>query len=89
MISNDRLDALAGDFIMNGFASVGELTEMAKELQAYRQAFSEPVAWEYVEKQQCNIGSPIHTYKLSEEKPEPHFNIFEVEALYRKPTIPE
>lgn len=65
------------------------IAEALFELEAYRQAFSEPVAWEYVEKQECNIGSPIHTYKLSEEKPEPHFNIFEVEALYRKPAIPE
>lgn len=86
MISDEMLANLAaGDTVFIRTDGV----EMAKELLAYRKAFSEPVAWEYVEKQQCNIGSPIHTYKLSEEKPEPHFNIFEVEALYRKPTIPE
>lgn len=85
MISDEMLNK----FIENPSDYAPTVIAMAKELLAYRQAFSEPVAWEYVEKQQCNIGSPIHTYKLSEEKPEPHFNIFEVEALYRKPTIPE
>lgn len=85
MISDDELNML----IECPSAFSPALVDMAKELQAYRRAFSEPVAWEYVEKQECNIGSPIHTYKLSEEKPEPHFNIFEVEALYRRPSIPE
>lgn len=85
MISDDDLRRIAED----DHVHCGDASAMAKELLAYRQAFSEPVAWEYVEKQECNIGSPIHTYKLSEEKPEPHFNILEVEALYRKPTIPE
>lgn len=87
MISDERIDELASDNVIC-VVSWDERIAMAREIQAYRQALSEPVAWEYVEKQECNIGSPIHTYKLSEEKPEPHFNIFEVEALYRKPGIP-
>lgn len=87
MISDEELHEIACED--EGSDVQFQTSIMAREILAYRKAFSEPVAWEYVEKQECNIGSPIHTYKLSEEKPEPHFNIFEVEALYRKPTIPE
>lgn len=86
MISDGELRQMIHEGEELGYSTI---VEALVEFEAYRKAFSEPVAWEYVEKQECNIGSPIHTYKLSEEKPEPHFNIFEVEALYRKPTIPE
>lgn len=82
MISYGELMQMIREGEILGYSTI---VEALVELEAYRRALSEPVAWEYVEKQECNIGSPIHTYKLSEEKPEPHFNIFEVEALYRKP----
>ncbi len=35
-ISDERLKELAGDFIMNGFANVGECTEIARELLSLR-----------------------------------------------------
>lgn len=51
-ISDERLKELAGDFIMNGFANVGECTEIARELLSLRAqlaelAKQEPVAVKY------------------------------------------
>lgn len=71
MISNERLEELAGDFILNGFATVGECTEIARELLALRKAFSEPVLWEVK-------GLYCHTYNEAkslypDREPDPLF----------------
>lgn len=49
-ISHERLKELAGDFIMNGFANVGECTEIARELLSLRAQLEEldkqmPIGW--------------------------------------------
>lgn len=45
MISDERIDELASDNVIC-VVSWDERIAMAREIQAYRQAFSEPVAWE-------------------------------------------
>ncbi|PWW13654.1 hypothetical protein [Pantoea sp. AG702] len=73
MISDERLDRILG---LNDCYSPEEMKEMAKEILAYRQAFSEPYAYEVK-------GILCHTLEEAEiyvGKPDP---------LFTKPTIPE
>lgn len=80
MISNDRIDELASDNVIC-VVSWDERIAMAREIQAYRKAFSEPVAYEW----KTNTG-----FGVSKEIPKiPDDCYISVIGLYRKPTIPE
>lgn len=61
-----------------GHADAEILRSMAKELQAYRKAFSEPVASVYFDSYYGYQASFANPTKLNNG-----------EFLYRKPTIPE
>lgn len=74
MISDDELNML----IECPSAFSPALVDMAKELQAYRQAFSEPVGKVYFD---SYYGAQVSLDKLN--------NLADGEVLYRKPIIPK
>lgn len=77
MISDERLEKIARGL---EWPLTGEAAEMAKELQAYRQTFSEPVAYE------TSDGRMLIFADSPNMLPEDKSNLT---PLYRKPTIPE
>lgn len=80
MISDDKLNM----FIEDPEAFPPALVEMAKELLAYRQAFSDPAAWRH------NDGPFGKVATCSQKVGELWVSEgFDVTPLYRKPTIPE
>lgn len=74
MISDERLGQIAKPGVFS-IAKTCESEEMAKELLAYRQAFSEPYAYEVK-------GILCHTLEEAE------IYVGEPEPLLAKPTIP-
>lgn len=76
MISDARIDELASDNVIC-VVSWDERIAMAREIQAYRQAFSEPVA--------CVYFDSYYGYQASFVKA---IDLKGGELLYRKPTIP-
>lgn len=76
MISDERLDQFAHDKRMCNVTE--EIVSMAKELQAYRQAFSEPAASVYFDSYYGYQASFANPTKLNNG-----------EFLYRKPNIPD
>jgi len=86
MISDERLDSVAKmkTHPMALPPNHDECIEMAKELKAYRQAFSEPVAWRHNEGpfgKVATCSQKVGELWVSEG--------FDVTPLYRKPIIPE
>ncbi|MDN4131867.1 hypothetical protein [Pantoea ananatis] len=65
-----------------GHADAEILRSMAKELQAYRRAFSEPVAFTAMSNVNELSRGVSYMWRPGNEKPTDV-------ALYRKPTIPE
>lgn len=79
MLSNQDLQRIADD----DHVQFGDASAMAKELQAYRQAFNEPVAWRH------NNGPFGKVATCSQKVGELWLKEgFDVTPLYRKPTIP-
>jgi len=78
MISDERLEeVINGDILFTD-----EQREMAKELMAYRQALSEPVAFTAMSNVNELSRGVSYMWRPGNEKPTDV-------ALYRKPTIPE
>jgi len=83
MISDERLEVIAK---YDTFVSLGETEAMAKEIQAYRKAFSEPAGWLLIGEEGAYPGF------TERELIKDLFMVIERnshEPLYRKPTIPE
>lgn len=78
MISDERLEMIAK---YDTFVSLGETEAMAKELLAYRKAFSKPAA--YTSENDLAVLASVGTMHLYGKK-----ELGDI-ALYRKPTIPE
>ena len=81
MISDERLDKIADSI---EWPITGEISAMAKELLAYRKAFSEPVVW--IDPQvviNFQYGDKIKEWAWSKKIEDTDI------PLYRKPTIPE
>ncbi|MBA4822486.1 hypothetical protein H2241_16165 [Pantoea ananatis] len=77
MISDERIDELASDNVIC-VVSWDERIAMAREIQAYRKAFNNPVAWE-VKGVYCGSYSEAKSM-FPQRMPYP---------LFEKPTIPE
>ncbi len=80
MISDEDLRRIAED----DHVHCGDASAMAKELRAYRKAFSEPVAWRHNDGpfgKVATCSQKVGELWLSEG--------FDVTPLYRKPTIAE
>lgn len=82
MISDERVSDLSNDDYVGSILGQ-EITAMAKELLAYRQAFSEPVC--------CIRNDEIECMRADDWIQAFHPSQFDsLDAmLYRKPTIPE
>ncbi|WJZ70020.1 hypothetical protein [Pantoea phage PA-1] len=76
MISDEDLRRIAED----DHVHCGDASAMAKELLAYRQAFSEPTAWVYRIDIELGVDQILCRSRESTACKLP---------LYRKPTIPE
>lgn len=80
MISDERLEeVINGDILF-----IDEQREMAKELHAYRKAFSEPAVWRNNDGPFGRVATCSH--KVGELWVSEGFDVI---PLYRKPIIPE
>lgn len=80
MISDERLEQFAHDKRMCNVTD--EIVSMAKELQAYRQAFSEPFGYVH------RLYETMETGVISKDH-EAYKGTASHLPLYRKPTIPD
>lgn len=77
MISDERLEKIARGF---EWPLTGEAAEMAKELQAYRRAFSDPAIWA----NKTDVDT-VADHILARKNQSLACTL----PLYQKPTIPE